>query len=102
MDDEQAFVVFRVTGDHYDEFIGLAADLPAAQRLCLDDQKKKLEGWQQMAQWRAHNTRRHDLTPVIDLAFVEDSDGDFRTTESSTFVHSYDRGYLIVPSKVRK
>jgi hypothetical protein len=102
MDDEQAFVVFSITGDIYDEFIGLAADFTAAQRLCMDDQKKKLEGWQQMADWRAGNTRRHDLTPVIDLSFVEDSDGDFRTTEESTFVHSWDRGYLIVPSKVQK
>lgn len=100
MNDTLACVVFRITGDIYDEYLGVAADLRSAIRLCMDDQKKKLEGWQGMARWRAANLRANDLTPVIDLDWYEDSDGDYRTSDASTFVNSYDRGYHIVIENV--
>ena len=104
MVDEQAFVVFRITGEHYDEYLGVAANIQTAKRMCLADQKQKLTGWEHMAQWRAANgrTSETELTPVIDLVWFEDSDGDIRTTEDSTFVHSYDRGYCIIASTVQK
>lgn len=102
MVDEQVFVVFRITGDHYDEFIGVASTVGAAQRLCLDDQKKKLVGWHEIAHWREAQGRTNELVPVIDMLWYEDADGDLRTTEGSTFVRSYDRGYLIIPSRVEK
>lgn len=100
MTQTHVWTAFAMDGELNDRFIGPGATLEAAQRLCVIDQERDLATWRHFNANAAASSRPwSEPEPTINFVWVANADGNvWATPEESTFVRSYDRGYVIIES----